>query len=273
MSLSAPSRSTPREQRTLPGQCLRSLVPSVPPKAQVCRVPGQTLTDASSESGRSPAFPQPHLTRRGWHAGHSGWILPFLLLTHRYAETSPRATSRKRQAERKNTKLFGSASRDPVGRRKDFPSRLSFSRRQCRRTSTVQGRGRSAAPRPARPGPGVRGAPALAQDKGHTAGTVSHLPESPSGTRGARTDPPRGAQITSARGGAGAGRPGPPLRARPVPPAPSASGGGASTAGRALAPVQTPGPFYIHTSRPRQPYGALYFEDFFLLDYVSGFKI
>lgn len=163
------------------------------------------------------------------------------LLTHRYAlrryalrkyaETSPRATNRKRQAERKNTKLFGSASRDPVGRRKDFPSRLSFSRRQCRRTSTVHGRGRSAAPRPAWPGPGVRGAPALAQDKGHTARTVSHLPESPSGTRGERNDPPRGDQITSARGGAGAGRPGPPLRARPVPPAPSASGGGASTAG------------------------------------------
>ena len=128
MSLSAPSRSKPREQRILPGQCLRSLVPSVPRKAQVCRVPGQTLTDASSESGRSPGFPQPHLTRRGWHAGHSGWVLPFLLLTHRYAlrryaETSPRATSRKRQAERKNTKLFGSASRDPAGRRKDFPSR------------------------------------------------------------------------------------------------------------------------------------------------------
>ncbi|CAI9167718.1 unnamed protein product [Rangifer tarandus platyrhynchus] len=280
MSLSAPSPSTPREQGTLPGQCLRSLVPSVPPKAQVCRVPGQTLTDASSESGRSPGFPQPHLTRRGWHAGHSGWTLPFLLLTHRYAlrryaETSPRATSRKRQAEHKNTKLFGSASRDPVGRRKDFPSRLSFSRRQCRRTSTVQGRGRSGAPRPARPGPGVRGAPApaLAQDKGHTARTVSHLPESPSGTRGGRNDPPRRDQITSARGGAGAGRPGPPLRARPVPPAPSASGGGASTAGRTLAPVQMPGPFYIHTSGQRQPFGALYVEDCFLLDYVSDFKI
>ena len=124
----------------------------------------------------------------------------------RYAETSPRATSRKRQAERKNTKLFGSASRDPVGRRKDFPSGLSFSRRQCRRTSTVQGRGRSGAPRPAWPGPGVRGAPALAQNKGHTARTVSHLPESPSGTRGARSGPPGGDQITSARGGAGAGK-------------------------------------------------------------------
>lgn len=142
-------------------------------------------------------FPQPHLTRRGWHAGHSGWILPFLLLTHRYAlrrytETSPRATSHKRQAERKNTKLFGSASRDPVGRRNNFPAGLSFSRRQCRRTSTVQGRGRSGAPRPAWPGPGVRGAPAFAQNKGHSARTVSHLPEPPSGTRGARNGPPGG---------------------------------------------------------------------------------
>lgn len=173
----------------------------------------------------------------------------------------PRAPRAARDRLNAKTQLFGSASRDPVGRRNDFPAGLSFSRRQCRRTSTVQGRGRSGAPRPAWPGPGVRGASAFAQNKGLSARTVSHLPEPPSGTRGARNGPPRGDQITSARGGAGAGRPGPPLRARPAPPAPSASGGGASTAGRALTPGQLPGPLYLHTSGQRQPHGALYFED------------
>ena len=197
--------------------------------------------------------------RRGWSAGPSGWILPFLLLRRRYAlrrcdlrryaANSARPMSRKKWAERKNTQLFGSASRNPGRTQEALPVRVAFLQPPVPANLHGPGlRGRSgllqvsgAAPR-AQPGRSreFEARPRSHRRRGHSARTVPHLPESPSWTFGPRNHPPRGRQITSAGGGAGAGSPDPPLRAWPVPPAPSASGGGASKAGRALTLVQLP---------------------------------